>query len=118
MGLGAVEGLPLALSLRCCSLLELGQTAALLFDHLLTWRGEGGHGERLRSADGTMTRVRAGPFVPAENKELAVKDIITQHVKETSTSPQPATPDSCTTHTSMCSLSNNKLEENYKNPQS
>lgn len=41
MGLGAVEGLPLALSLRCCSLLELGQTAALLFDHLLTWRGEG-----------------------------------------------------------------------------
>lgn len=39
--LGAVEGLPLALSLGCCSLLELGQTAALLFDHLLTWRGEG-----------------------------------------------------------------------------
>lgn len=41
VGLGAVECLPLALSLCCCSLLELGQTATLLFYHLLTWREVG-----------------------------------------------------------------------------
>lgn len=36
VGLGAMEGLPLALSLGRSSLSELGQTTALLFDHLLT----------------------------------------------------------------------------------
>lgn len=36
VGLGAVQSLPLALSLGCSSLFELSQTTALLFDHLLT----------------------------------------------------------------------------------
>ena len=40
MGLRAVERLPLALSLGRRPLLELGQAAALLLDHLLTWRWE------------------------------------------------------------------------------
>lgn len=57
-----MERLPLALSLRRCSLLELGQTAALLFDDLLTWRGEGGYGERLRSEQG-LEREQARLFL-------------------------------------------------------
>lgn len=41
VGLRAVERLPLTLSLGRRSLFELGQTTALLFNHLLTWRKEG-----------------------------------------------------------------------------
>lgn len=41
VGLGAVERLPLALGLHRRSLLELGQAAALLLDHLMTWGGGG-----------------------------------------------------------------------------
>lgn len=42
MGLRAVESLPLTLSLGRRPLFELGQTATLLIDHLLTWREEEG----------------------------------------------------------------------------
>lgn len=41
MGLGAVERLPLTLSLGRSSLFELSQTTPLFFNHLLTWREEG-----------------------------------------------------------------------------
>lgn len=40
VGLRPVQRLPLALSFSRRSLLELGQTTSLFFDHLLTWRNE------------------------------------------------------------------------------
>lgn len=47
LGLRAVERLPLTLSLDRCPLFELGQTAALFFDHLLTWREKRGRLEQV-----------------------------------------------------------------------
>lgn len=45
---------------------------------------------------------------PTENKNLSSRADHPKHPTlktQTSTGPQPVTPDSCTTHTSMCSLS-------------
>lgn len=94
VGLRAVERVPLVLRLGRRPLLELGQAATLLLDHLLTWREEEGEGQRARS---DPLSVSSRPTYRAERPPHS-----NQHASLASPqSRRPSTMHPTHTHTSM-----------------